>query len=65
MLGIYNLWYKGGGRSRATEDPYAVASASRYQTSGNIIGHVPCQISTACNLLIQKGGVIVIKVTGP
>ena len=28
---------------------------SHYQTSGNIIGHVPRRISATCNLFIQKG----------
>ena len=41
-------------------DPYAVAVIK----SGNIVGHVPRRISAACNLFIQKGGVIVCKVTG-
>ena len=42
-------------------DPYAVAVIK----SGNIVGHMPHRISTACNLFIQKTGVIVCKVTGP
>ena len=46
---------------RNISDPYAVAIIK----SGNIVGHVPRRISTACNLFIQKGGVIVCTVTGP
>ena len=44
-------------------DPYAVAIIK----SGNVVGHVrmPRQISAACNLFIQKRGIIVSKVTGP
>ena len=42
-------------------DPYAVA----FIKSGVIVGHVPCQISAACNLFIQRGGAVMCKVTGP
>ena len=39
-------------------DPYAVAIIK----SGNIIGHVSCWVSAACNLFIQKGSVIVFPI---
>ena len=41
-------------------DPYAVVIIK----SGNIVGHVPCRISAACDLFIQRGGDISCKATG-
>ena len=49
---------------REEADPYAVASRQyprHYQTSGNIIGHMPCRISATCNLFIQKGVLLYAK----
>ena len=31
---------------------------------GNVVGHVPCTISTPCNVFIRKGGVITCIISG-
>ena len=41
-------------------NPYAVA----FIESSVIKGHMPHQISAACNLFIQRGGAVMCKVTG-
>lgn len=41
-------------------DPYAVPTVK----SSNIVGHMPCRISAACNLFIQNRDNISCKVTG-
>ena len=41
-------------------DRYAVAN----KRSGNIVGHVPCNISTLCSLFLRRGGAIYCVVTG-